>query len=406
MRKYIFIIFAALLTLSCNKEPVSYIDLPSINESYQFNATGGKSLGTVISNTGFEMTSDSPWCKVVVYKDNATSNFLIDVEENLFAVNRTAVITITAEGCEPRTIKVRQDAAGPTLTANRKTVEFDQNEASFTVEITSNLNVEMTLPSWVRTDPGVEITMGTNLYTFYIDATTEDYRSGTIVIDAVDYDGMTLEIEVNQVAASAVLFEDDFSWTESLFAEGKYAFVTGAVSPDKWPSDAFVTGWTSTIFTGCGEEGSVQAKAATGFLTLPFYAKRPTNIVTPKLTGISGTRNLTVSFKACTYYNGSAAEGYREIHVSCLGPGTVSQEKFVFNNKGTNKDDNWQDAPEALASFDITGATNETRVVFHFGPIRPDTDDMKKDISTVPSGEANCNCRMGFDDIKIKYSNK
>ena len=84
----------------------------------------------------------------------------------------------------------------------------------------------------------------------------------------------------------------------------------------------------------------------------------------------------------------------------------MSQEKFVFNNKGTNKDDNWQDAPEALASFDITGATNETRVVFHFGPIRPDTDDMKKDISTVPSGEANCNCRMGFDDIKIKYSNK
>lgn len=406
MRNIITIIFAALLLFSCNKESVSYIDLPSINETYEFNAKGGKSLGTVISNTEFEMISDSPWCQVIIYKDNAVNNFRIDVEENLFAVTRTAVITITADDCNPRTIKVKQEAAGPTLSADKTRFEFDQNSAAFTVEITSNLNVEISYPSWISMDPEAGIAMGTNLYNFYVEATTEEYRSGKIVIDAVDYPDKKVEIEVSQVAATSVLFEDDFSWTESLFADGKYSFVTGAITPDKWPEEAFATGWSSTIYTGCGEEGSVQAKAATGFLTLPFYAKRPTDIITPKLTKVSGTRNLTVTFKACTYYNGSAAEGYREIHVSCIGPGTVSQENFTFSNQGTNKNDSWQEAPEATRSFDIEGATNETQVVFHFGPVRPATDDMKKDINVIPTGEANCNCRMGFDDVKIIYSNK
>ena len=132
------------------------------------------------------------------------------------------------------------------------------------------------------------------------------------------------------------------------------------------------------------------------------YAKKPSNMVTPKLDKIEGTVNLEVSFRACRYQNSGGADGYHEIHVSCLGAGTVSTETFSIDNcNNTSSDDpHWYTLDESLYSFKVTGATAETQIEFHFGPRRK-AEEYSTNLSDIPAGEANCNSRMGFDDVKI-----
>ena len=122
------ILFASILAVACSKDSVAYLDVATINQGFEFGFEGGKSLGTILTNTDFKIVSDSPWCKVVRYSDNKVSNFRVDVEENLYAVKRVATLTVTAEGCTDRYIKVRQDAASPILSVGAGQSSFTLNQ--------------------------------------------------------------------------------------------------------------------------------------------------------------------------------------------------------------------------------------------------------------------------------------
>lgn len=400
MKRYLIIIFAALFALSCAKEQTSYIDLPSINQRFTFSADGGKTLGTVISNTDFEMTSDSPWCIVTRYEENSTSNFRIDVEENLFAVKRKALITVSAEGCLDRTITVRQNAADPILSADKKVVELGTGAASIPLEITSNVNLSISMPEWISLEEGVEIKMGRDTYTFLVEELDGTFRKGEIILKATDYDDLITTVTVQQLTSDLVIFEDDFSWSSgadlchSTSGEKRWDSYTGSDRPD----------WTTTTYTGAGSEVSPTPAAwmRNGYVRMN-YAKRPSDLVTPRLTQIIGTANLIVSFKACRYQTSAGPDGYHEIHISCLGAGTVETDTIIVSNCNnlSADEEHWYTSDESLYSFKVTGATAQTQIVFHFGPMRNPSDNMSENMTVIPDGEKNSNCRMGFDEVKI-----
>ncbi len=403
MRRYILILFASILAVACSKETGSYIDIPSISEGFEFGYEGGKSLGTILTNADFDLVSDSPWCIVTCYKDNKVSNFRVDVEENLYAVKRVATLTVSAEGCEDRYIKVRQAAAAPILSvgAGQSTFTLNQNSAEILLDITSNVDVKVTLPDWISLAEGVEVEMGKNTYKFFVDALSGNYRVGNIVLESTDDSGMKTVVSVKQVSSEMVYFQDDFSWTAGLGP----ALCHASTGEKRWDGcgDVEHPAWTTTVFTGAGSADAPTPAAWTrdGYIRLN-YAKKPSNLVTPKLDKIEGTVNLDVSFRACRYRNSGGADGYHEIHVSCIGPGTVNQESFSVDNlNNLNADEpHWYTLDESLYSFKVTGATAETQIEFHFGP-RRSAGDYNTNLSVTPAGEANCNSRMGFDDVKI-----
>ena len=252
MRRYFIILFASILAVACSKDSVAYIDVATINQGFEFGFEGGKSLGTILTNTDFDIVSDSPWCKVVRYSDNKVSNFRVDVEENLYAVKRVATLTVTAEGCTDRYIKVRQDAAAPILSvgAGQTSFTLTQNAAELQLDITSNVNVEVTLPDWITLGEGIEIEMGRNTYKFYVDAMSENYRVGNIVLESTDNPGMKTVVSVKQVSADMVYFQDDFSWTAGLGP----ALCHATTNEKRWDgcSDVDRPSWTTTVYTGAG----------------------------------------------------------------------------------------------------------------------------------------------------------
>ena len=405
MRRYILILFASILAVACNKETVSYIDIPSINEGFEFGYEGGKSLGTIITNTDFDVVSDSPWCIVTQYKNNNVGNFRIEVQENLYAVKRIATLTVSAEGCEDRYIKVRQDAASPILSvgAGQSTFTLNQNEAEIILDITSNVNVKVTLPDWIRLGEGVEIEMGKNTYKFYVDAMSENYRVGNIVLESTENSAMKTTISVKQVSANLVYFQDDFSWTSGYGP----ALCHSTTGEKRWDDESLKNverpDWTTTVFTSAGSADAPTPAAWTrdGYIRLN-YAKKPGNLVTPKLDKIDGTVNLEVSFRACRYQNSGGADGYHEIHVACIGPGTATPETISIDNCNNLSAEKpaWNTTDESIYTFKVTGATADTQIEFHFGPRRK-AADYNTNLSAIPSGEANCNTRMGFDDVKV-----
>ena len=405
MRRYFIILFASILAVACSKDSVAYLDVATINQGFEFGFEGGKSLGTILTNTDFEIVSDSPWCKVVRYSDNKVSNFRVDVEENLYAVKRVATLTVTAEGCTDRYIKARQDAAAPILSvgAGQTSFTLTQNAAELLLDITSNVNVEVTLPDWITLGEGVEIEMGRNTYKFYVDAMSENYRAGTIVLESTDNPGMKTVVNIKQVSSDMVYFQDDFSWTEG---RGP-ALCHSTTGEKRWDDESLSNvqrpAWTTSIFTGAGSAEAPTPAAWTrdGYIRLN-YAKKPGNLITPKLDKIEGTVNLEVSFRACRYQNSGGADGYHEIHVSCLGAGDVDTEKIIIDNCNnlSASDAPWNTLDNSLYTFKVTGATAQTQIEFHFGP-RREAADYNTNLSVTPAGEANSNTRMGFDDVKV-----
>ena len=172
-------------------------------------------------------------------------------------------------------------------------------------------------------------------------------------------------------------------------------------------------GWTSTIHTGKNEAGLPQVKLCDGFISAPFYAKRPSNMVTPKLKELNGTDKVKVTFKACMYDGGtdkSAPDAANELHVYLIGPGTCSVDKFDITQYGRNwlehkaYDENvtrdvWQKKEYVEYEFTITGVTTETQIAFHFGPLWPENSQYTANHPDLVS--ANINCRMGFDDVVV-----
>ena len=240
-------------------------------------------------------------------------------------------------------------------------------------------------------------------------------KLGKDVVFAADESGkMTMKtVQLVEGDDPNLIFKDTFSWANgpalchSTSGEVRWDKCTNVERPE----------WTTTVYSGVYNEAAWKAAGEVvedqplflspaawtrdGYIRLNA-AKKPSNLVTPKLAKIEGTVNLEISFRACRYQSTKEPDGYHEIHVSCLGAGTVSTETFIVENCN-NTDASvsaWNTLDESIYTFTVTGATSETQIEFHFGP-RRDAADYNTNLSVTPDGEKNANTRMGFDDVVV-----
>lgn len=394
----------ALLLFSCDKQENKFEILDS-QKTYEFEASGGTVFASVLTNLQFVAHCDADWVLLETYADNTNNNLRITVSENKNAIKRTTQVVIEAEGFDALSISLEQKAADPFIRPSVKEIKLSKNDTAVEFSVEANAPFTITLPSWLKNADGADNTtiIGTKTYRFEVASVLEEeFREANIVLKT---DGMDpVNITISQTGDPVPVFEDNFDWT----LNQNYAYFLSRSYPAQnkgnahymnWPQEGKDKGYSSTIYIGIGgydaSENAPMAKTCDGFLSLPYYAKRPTNLVTPKLTKIKGTKNLEVVFKACTY---EGNEKYKEIHVACFGPGTCSVATFEVNNVGYNDRDTkgaWQEDANCTYSFIVTGATSETQIEFHFGPKWPTgantTEDMASDAT----------CRMGIDDIVI-----
>ena len=290
--------------------------------------------------------------------------------------------------------------------ANLAVVPGETAELAFTVTGAEGaVTVEyMISDSW---DAVLEMTAAAT-GTFTITAPAA-FVEGKLVVFAADESGkltmktVTLvegypEVEEND----GIIFADDFSWAtgpallHSTSGEKRF----DAVTADNKPA------WTTTVYTGVGtaEEPLPAAWTRAGYLRMNA-AKKSSNFVTPKLEKIEGTADLTVTFRACHYQSSASPEGYHEIHVSCIGGGTVDTESFTVNNLNnlSEEEASWNTLDDSIYTFNVTGATADTQIEFHFGPRRGTAEEYNTNLPT-PDGAPNNNTRMGFDDVLVKLA--
>ncbi len=231
---------------------------------------------------------------------------------------------------------------------------------------------------------------------------------GKLVVFAADESGRVtmktvalVEGEPEVDENDGIIFADDFSWAvgpallHSTNGEKRFDAVTAENKP----------AWTTTVYTGVGspEEPLPAAWTRDGYLRMNA-AKKSSNFVTPKLDKIEGTANLVVTFRACHYQSTASPEGYHEIHVACFGPGSVDVESFSIDNLNNTSIEvaSWNTLDDSIYTFNVTGATAETQIEFHFGPRRA-AEEYNTNLPT-PEGAPNNNTRMGFDDVVIKLA--
>jgi len=231
------------------------------------------------------------------------------------------------------------------------------------------------------------------------------FEEGKLIVFATDESGKvtmkTIALVEEIKVDNSIIFADDFSWAvgpaliHSTTGEKRFDAVEADNKPD----------WTTTVYTGVGSADAPLPSAWTrdGYLRMNA-AKKSSNLVTPKLTNIEGTADLVVTFRACHYRSTASPEGYHEIHVSCFGAGTVDTESFSVNNLSNLSTDDpaWNTLDDSIYTFNVTGATSETQIEFHFGPRRA-AEDYNTNLPT-PDGAPNNNTRMGFDDVLVKLA--
>ncbi len=242
-----------------------------------------------------------------------------------------------------------------------------------------------------------------------------DFVAGKLVVFAADESGkMTMKtVQLVEGDDPNLIFKDTFSWANG---PALCHSTTGEVRWDKC-TNVERPEWTTTVYSGVYNEAAWKAAGEVvedqplflspaawtrdGYIRLNA-AKKPSNLVTPKLAKIEGTVNLEISFRACRYQSTKEADGYHEIHVSCLGAGTVSTDTFIVENCNNidAAEPSWNTLDNSIYTFTVTGATAETQIEFHFGP-RRDAADYNTNLSVTPDGEKNANTRMGFDDVVV-----
>ena len=164
--------------------------------SFAPDADGGVFHATVSSNRTFVADSSEAWCKPASIADAAENNLEITVTANT-GEERTAVVSVSAPGCETVEITVVQARRpeGPYLTVSEKEFETDAAGGEFLTTVVSNreVGVESSAP-WCeaellpdRTEENLRIAVAPN---------EEGERTAVVRVSAPECE--TVEITVKQ----------------------------------------------------------------------------------------------------------------------------------------------------------------------------------------------------------------
>ncbi len=368
-------IVPALLVLSCEQEE----DKPSGDPYFTLegNPTGW-SVGTAAKTQSFVVRSnrewqivaqnEGTWAKVFPAEGKDDGIFKVIVTENKTFDVRTMAFSFVVDGQEqPVLFTVTQEKAIPYLTVDGIPAGKNINQAAQEVKVNVKTNVEYTYSSnapWLVFSKAVTGSEGTDLV-FQAEANMgSKSRVANVSFACQQFPDLNVTLAVTQEGKSegiVVLFED-FSW----LAYGNPVFytTTGETRFDSWTDAEKAKGWTSSLNTFSNDR---PCYARPGFVKLGKTSYGG-DLISPKLSAITGTTNLLVKFKAVPYMTASGTRDDNILEVSVIGPGTVGTSTFIIDNWPNYATDPtctliWEEITTER-SFTITGATSETQIKF------------------------------------------
>ena len=364
----VLLIFGSLFS-SCKKaeDPVApFFSIEGDPTGLTVVRAGATQSFVVRSNRPWQIVkkSEADWVKTFPDEGEDDGIFKIIVSENQGFDTRTMNFAFVVDGNEePVLFRVDQEANVPYITAPAA-ISIPAVGGDFTVDVTSNVTWTYTLAdeSWLTeqsvTSTKINLSAAIN---------NNPLRSTTMTITATNYPTVTATVTLNQSPGSVVL-EENFSWLA--YGNAVFYTTTGETRIDNWTQEQKDKGWTSTINTTPLSGNTPLVYARQGFVKLGKTGYGG-DLISPVLSGISGTQNLTVTFKAVPYQTAGGTKDDNILNVSVIGPGTVSQGQFIIDNWPVYPAENvldycigmWNE-PAASRTFTITGATSETQIKF------------------------------------------
>lgn len=348
-------------------------DEPSAPSSFSIegNPTGltagveGKTESYVVRGHGawqIVPKEEGDWVKIFPDEGEGDGIFKITVSPNEGFEERLVNLAFLVDGEEqPVLFRVEQAANLPYITLPEK-VTIPSPGGNFDVAVTSNVAWSYTLSDnvWLT-----EVSKSTDKVTLNAGVNKAlATRSVTMTVTADDYPAISQTVTLEQSPGTIVL-EEDFNWL-AYGSEVPYT-TTGETKIASWTPEELARGWTSSMNPVSNDQ--------------PLYARQgfvkvgKTNyggdLISPKLSTIEGTKDLTVTFKAAAYVSsGGTVIDSRVLVIEVLGAGTPSVGVIMVENVPNTKaeddagvvNDIW--AEDRAFSFTITGATSETQIRF------------------------------------------
>lgn len=353
----------------------------------------------VRSNRSWQVVaqSEGDWVKAFPAEGIDDGIFKIIVEKNTTFDPRTMNFAFIVDGEEqPVLFRVDQEKAIPALVIeNGNLAGKNINQAAQDLKINVVSNVAYTYSSdadwftFVKADVG---TLATDL-TFTATANEgANSRIANVLFACAQFPELNTTLTITQEGKSEgtiVLFEN-FDWLS--YGSAIFYTTTGETRFDSWTT---TNGWTSTVNTVEGSGTTPLCYARQGFIKLGKTGYGG-DMITPKLSTLTGPTDLLVKFKAVPYMTAAGTKDDNTLIVSLIGPGTISTGTFTIDNwPNYSTDPNctaiWEDITTER-SFTITGATSETQIKFLGGDYA---------LKGVGAGKN----RIFLDDIKVLIPN-
>src|SRR5690625_4424476 len=371
----VFFIFLA----ACNKDDgnnasfeikghPTVLEVPreGLTESYNVQSDG---------NWEIRLLEDADWVNVDPVKGSGNGSFTIEVDNNKTSTERELTLAFRVNGrFQDYLLNIKQDSmvveegqeiqpfVRIDIDSNELKVPQQRFEERFILRAKGEWKIEWDEEEadWLVIDPveGVgdasfNISMEENSGFEDREVDLQFYLNGVLNNYAFQI------IQEGQPQNEIVILEENFDW----LAYGSAVFYTtsGEKRFDSWTQEDYDEGWTSSLNPVTNDP---PLYARDGFVKLG-RTNYGADLISPKLTEISGTADLIVEFKAVPYQTKAGTRDDNILKVGVVGPGEVSEEEFVIDNWPNYTEDPdciliWKE-PETKRSFRVTGATSDTR---------------------------------------------
>ncbi len=393
--KFIFLALVSILFASCSDDDKTNVDQYFFIEGEPSGYTASPQAVTV----NYVIRSNKPW-KIEARDDTQWSRFfpsegkddgivsLIIKENETFDV-RNVNYAFIVDGIEqPVLFSVTQEGNVPyiTITDAQKGISVPGAGGEFIVAVKANVDWSYIISD----DSWIELVSQSSTQIIFNAAENEgSEREAVFTAVSVDYPALSQTILITQSSAEYIL-EEDFSWLS--YGKEIHYETSGKTRYDLWTDAEKSRGWYSTPVASSDNQQLCYARP--GFVKLG-KTNFGGDLITPALSAIEGEANVEVTFKATAYISKGGAKDDNELFISIIGPGEVSQSLFIIDNYPNSGNmengadyDVW-DPSIAQRSFEIKGATSETKIKFLGGAY---------ELTGIGQGKN----RIFLDDIKVK----
>jgi hypothetical protein len=414
-------VFFTLLLASCadnNNESAPYFYIENQPTGMAVDAVGIAQSAyksyTIRSNRPWTITkeSDTSWLHVFADEGEDDGIFDIWVDQNALFTSRTGNLIFRVDGQEqPVMFRVDQKANVVTVSIVNAANGVDVPTLGGTVKVPVKANVAWTASlsdnDWAKID-----SVNTDTVYLKVNKNTDDVaRTCTLTATGSgEYSTYISSTKLTQ-AAMGLIMNEHFDWMQEGIVDSLYNYPE--VNFASWNTGELSHGWTSSGVSMYGGRGYLKVGKTN-------YGG---DLISPKLSGIDGTQDVSVSFKSIGYISAGSttSAGAKDdgiVNVVILGGGTISgvSNTTQFTIQGVtytagtfslsiypnskNQENGaaynpWGQAGAAF-SFKIKNATSETQIMFIGGTA----------LGSSLKGQGQGKNRCYFDDIKVVVSDE